>query len=133
MIENLAIKPLTVEPLLQLSSQQMKHFDIQQEYKKCSISRQWNSVENEQFPRKQEQSFIPESAVFRKNFSKLKMIDGSHNGFWGCPATCSTCTTELDKRRLEMFARQSRSVLVAWNANMNLAFAMFNILLNCMS
>lgn len=131
MIENLAIKPLTVEPLLQLSSQQMKHFDIQQEYKKCSISRQWNSVENEQFPRKQEQPFIPESAVFRKNLSKLKMIDGGHNGFWGCPATCST--TELDKRRLEMFARQSRSVLVAWNANMNLAFAMFNILLNCMS
>ena len=54
----------------------MKHFDVQKEQQKCSILRQWiHFVENEQFPRKQELPFIPESSVFIKNFSKLKMID----------------------------------------------------------
>ena len=77
LIESLDIEPDTVEPLLQLPSQQMKQFDVQQEQQRCPILRQWiHFVENEQFPRKQELPFIPESSVFRKNFSKLKMING---------------------------------------------------------
>ena len=47
LVENLAIEPDTVEPLLKLPSQQMKRIDVQQEQQTCSILRQWiRFVEN---------------------------------------------------------------------------------------
>ena len=57
-----------------MPSQQMKHFDVKQEQHKCSILRQWiHFVENEQFPRKQEFPFIPES--FQKEYRQLSEVE----------------------------------------------------------